>query len=59
VEKNPYPGSTINITDNIPRAYKQFLGLKTLKLFVTNPDPRSGALLTLNPGSGMKNLDPG
>ncbi len=48
----------MNISE-FPRAQKQFFGLKILKFFNGNPDPGSGIFFTLNPGSAMKNSDPG
>ncbi len=41
------------------RTLHQFLGLKILKFFDADPDPRYGILSTLDPGSGLKKSDPG
>jgi hypothetical protein len=41
-----------------PRAEKQFVGSKILKLFDADPDPGSGIFLTLDPGSGMEKFGP-
>ncbi len=51
-EKNqdPDPGSG-------PGRTYRFVGLKILKFFVADPDPRSGIVFTMDPG--WKNSDPG
>jgi hypothetical protein len=53
MEKNPNTGTKMNIPDIFPRAYKNFLGLKILKLFYANQDPGSVGNL-FNPGSGSR-----
>jgi hypothetical protein len=42
MSKKSRSGSFMNL---VPKAYKQFFGLKIFKFF--NPDPESGILLTL------------
>ncbi len=53
--KKSRSGSRMNIPDQIPRAQKQFFGLKILEFF--DADPGTGIFLTLDPG--LKNLEPG
>jgi hypothetical protein len=53
MEKNPDLESRIqNKHPKIifPTAYYTFFGLKTLKFFDADPDPGSGAFLTMDPG---------
>jgi hypothetical protein len=46
--QDPDPGRTSRII--FPSAWKQFFGLKILKLFDADPDPGSGIFFALNPG---------
>ncbi len=50
-------GSGMNIQDHFPESLRQFLGLKILKFFHADPDPKFGILFNLDPG--WKNSDPG
>jgi hypothetical protein len=52
------------IRDEHPGSYfreirNHFLGLKIHKFVDADPDPGTGIYLTLDPGSGMENSDPG
>ncbi len=51
MEKNPDPGSGMNILDNFSVSFE------IIKFFDADPDPGSGIFLTLDPG--WKNSDPG
>jgi hypothetical protein len=52
------PGSgMMNIQDHFSESLETFLGLKILKFFHADPDPKSGILFNLDPG--WKNSDPG
>jgi hypothetical protein len=44
----------MNIQDHISESLKAIFGLKIFKLFAADPNPGSGIVLTLDPGSGMK-----
>jgi hypothetical protein len=59
MEKNPGPGSGINVSDPISKSLVNFWGLKILKFFVANPDPEFGDFLTLDPESGMEKFGSG
>ena len=49
------PGSGMNIPDHISESLETILWCKILKFFYAP----SGIFLTLDPGSGMENSDPG
>jgi hypothetical protein len=65
--KKSTSGSGMNIPDHISESLEQFFRLKYLAFlmpirirdpgFLSNPDP--GIFLTVDPGSGMENSDPG
>jgi hypothetical protein len=60
MDKKSRSGSGINIPDHIfPRAYKQLFGFKILKFFDADPDPGSGIVFTLDPGSRMEKFGSG
>ena len=58
--KNPDPGTGIrnkHPISNFPKSIVTIIWVKMLKFFVA--DPGSGAFVTLDPGSGIENPDPG
>jgi hypothetical protein len=52
-------GSGMNIPDHISENLEAIFWLKILKFFDADADPGSRIFLTLDPGSGRKNSDPG
>jgi hypothetical protein len=58
-KKNPGSGIPGYIPDLIFENLVSVFWVKILKLFDADPDPESGILLTLDPGSGMEKSDPG
>jgi hypothetical protein len=54
--KNQGPESVTNIPDKISESLETIFGLKILKFFDADPDPKSGIFLTLDQGSGMEEI---
>jgi hypothetical protein len=54
----PAPDPGLFISDHISKCLLKIFGLKIIKFFVAEPDPRSVAFFTLDPGSVINIPDP-